>query len=77
MDQEIRNEVGDVETALKEIAKNISAEYFLMLTRNILDSGRNATFVLTVKNCNNGIFCGLDIDERIPKKRILHFIKLK
>ena len=77
MNEDGEQRIEDVESALKEIAKNISAEYFLMLTRNILDSNRNATYTLTVKKCSNGVFCGLDIDERVPRRRVLHFNKLK
>jgi hypothetical protein len=69
--------VEDLESALKEMAKNISAEYFLMATRNTLESGRNATYILNIKKCGNGIFCGLDVDEREPRRRVLHFCKLK
>ena len=69
--------IEDVETALRAIARKISSDEFLSITRNVLDRGLNATYVLTIKKQNNGIFCGLDVDERIPRKRIIHFLKLK
>jgi len=49
MNEDREQRIEDVESALKEIAKNISAEYFLMLTRNILDSGRR--FVVLLLAC--------------------------
>lgn len=69
--------IEDVESALKAIGQKIQSDFFVAAARNILDRGLNATYTITIKKQNNGIFCGLDIDERIPRKRVLHFLYLK
>ena len=69
--------IEDMESALRAIGQKMQSDFFVAAARNILDRGLNATYTITIKKQNNGVFCGLDLDERVPRKRILHFLHLK
>lgn len=66
--------IEDVESTLRAIGKKMQSDFFVTSLRNILDRGLNATYTITMKKQSDGIFCVLELDERVPRNRNHHFL---